>query len=165
MNVKSRSLIYKDPRSRLATVREQLGPGYRLSVDFHDFTKGMGGLNSLILITDRWSGLHWDYYLSNRIAETIIAAFRHLRLQTSFRTAWPTIFSQGKFLDEEMFMKIEPSLHPRGAERLGCDKGIKDIIRTMGIGANLPAHHWPGISRAATYLQNRTPKYIHSWRS
>jgi hypothetical protein len=23
------------------------GPGYRLSVDFHDFTKGMGGFNSL----------------------------------------------------------------------------------------------------------------------
>ena len=47
------------------------GPGYRLAVDFHDFNPGRG-FNSLILVTDRWSGLCWDYYLSDRKAETII---------------------------------------------------------------------------------------------
>ena len=149
------------------------GPGYRLSVDFHDFTKGIGGFNSLMLITDRWSGLHWDYYLTNRTAETIIAAFRHLfglldrqySLKPKVIEVDNELFTQKpevrKFLDEEMFMKIEPSApytHDQigGAERSGGV--VKDKIRTMGIGANLPAHLLPEISRAATYLQNRTPK-------
>jgi hypothetical protein len=83
----------------------------------------MGGFNSLILITDRWSGLHWDYYLSNRIAETIIAAFRHLfgLLDRQYFLKPKAIEMDNelfcspkkpevrKFLDEEMFMKIEPS--------------------------------------------------------
>ena len=156
------------------------GPGYRLSVDFHDFTKGIGGFNSLMLITDRWSGLHWDYYLTNRTAETIIAAFRHLfglldrqySLKPKVIEVDNELFTQKpevrKFLDEEMFMKIEPSApytHDQigGAERSGGV--VKDKIRTMGIGANLPAHLLPEISRAATYLQNRTPKYTYNWKS
>jgi hypothetical protein len=32
------------------------GPGYRLAIDFHDFNRGYGGFNSLMLVTDRWSG-------------------------------------------------------------------------------------------------------------
>ena len=54
------------------------GPGYRLAVDFHDFNRGYGGFNSLMLVTDRWSGHYWDYYLSDRKAETIIPAFKHI---------------------------------------------------------------------------------------
>ena len=54
------------------------GPGYRLAIDFHDFNPGKGGFNSLMLVTDRWSGYCWDYYLSNREADTIIAALKHL---------------------------------------------------------------------------------------
>ena len=54
------------------------GPGYRLAIDFHDFNRGYGGFNSLMLVTDRWSGYTWDYYLSDRKAQTIIAAFKHL---------------------------------------------------------------------------------------
>jgi hypothetical protein len=30
------------------------GPGYRLAIDFHDFNRGYGGFNSLMLVTDRW---------------------------------------------------------------------------------------------------------------
>jgi hypothetical protein len=45
------------------------GPGYRLAIDFHDFNRGYGGFNSLMLVTDRWSGYSWDYYLSDRKAK------------------------------------------------------------------------------------------------
>jgi hypothetical protein len=31
-----------------------------------------------MLVTDRWPGYTWDYYLSDRKAPTIIAAFKHL---------------------------------------------------------------------------------------
>jgi hypothetical protein len=54
------------------------GPGYRLAIDFHDFNPGKGGFNSLMLVTDRWSGYCWDYYLSNREADTIITALKRL---------------------------------------------------------------------------------------
>jgi hypothetical protein len=32
------------------------GPGYRIAIDFYDFNWSTGGFNSLMLITDRWSG-------------------------------------------------------------------------------------------------------------
>ena len=53
------------------------GPGYRLAVDFHDFNPGRG-FTSLMLVTDRWSGMNWDYYMSDRRADTIIKALDHL---------------------------------------------------------------------------------------
>ena len=53
------------------------GPGYRLAIDFHDFNQAKG-FTSLMLITDRWSGLCWDYYLSDRTAKTIITVLKHL---------------------------------------------------------------------------------------
>jgi len=53
------------------------GPGYRIAIDFHDYNPGIGGYTSLMLVTDRWSGMCWDYYLSDRKASTIIAALEH----------------------------------------------------------------------------------------
>jgi hypothetical protein len=50
-------------------------PGYRLAIDFLDFNPGKGGFNSLMLVTE---GRCWDYYLSNREADTIITALKHL---------------------------------------------------------------------------------------
>jgi hypothetical protein len=80
----------------------------------------------LITESDRWSGLHWDYYLPNRTVETIIAAFRHffglLDRQYFLKPkkvieADKELFTQKpdvrKFLNEEMSMKTEPSAsHP-----------------------------------------------------
>ena len=49
---KAKRQISRIPRDPLET-----GPGLRLAVDFHDFEPGLGGLNSLMLVIDRWSGL------------------------------------------------------------------------------------------------------------
>ena len=55
------------------------GPGYRIAIDFHDYIPGIGGYcTSSMLVIDQWSGLCWDYYLSDRKASTIIAALEHL---------------------------------------------------------------------------------------
>ena len=54
------------------------GPAERLAIDFHDYEEGLGDYSSLMLITDRWSGLIWDYYLQDRTALTIIAAIDSL---------------------------------------------------------------------------------------
>jgi hypothetical protein len=43
--------IRRQPRELLE------GPGERLTIDFHDFQEGLGGYTSLMLFTDRWSGL------------------------------------------------------------------------------------------------------------
>ena len=154
------------------------GPGYRLAIDFHDFNPGRG-YTSLMIITDRWSGLCWDYYMSNRETETIIAALTHffgmldrqydiqpkvIEVDNELTTQKPKVKA---FLEKEC-VKLEPSAPYTGAQLGGAERpggAIKDKIRTMGIGANLPAHLWSEISRAATYLHNRTPKYTYNWKS
>ena len=154
------------------------GPGYRLAIDFHDFTPGRG-FTSLMLITDRWSGLCWDYYMSNREGDTIIAALTHffgmldrqyniqpkvMEVDNELTTQKPKVKA---FLEKEC-IKLEPSAPYTGVQLGGAERPggtIKDKIRTMGIGANLPAHLWSEISRAAIYLHNRTPKYTYNWKS
>ena len=154
------------------------GPGYRLSIDFHDYNPGRG-FTSLMIITDRWSGLCWDYYMSNREADTIIAAltnfFGMLKRQYEIQ---PTVVEVDNelttqkpkvkaFLEKE-FIKLEPSAPYTGAQLGGAERPggvIKEKTRTMAIGANLPEDLWPEISRAATYLHNRTPKYTYNWKS
>jgi hypothetical protein len=39
------------------------GPGKRIAIDFHDFEEDEDKYKSLMLITDRWSGYMWDFYL------------------------------------------------------------------------------------------------------
>jgi hypothetical protein len=50
----------------------------RLAVDFHDLPRYSEGRNSVILITDRWSGFIWEYYLVERRAGAIILALKYL---------------------------------------------------------------------------------------
>src|SRR5204863_1369495 len=66
---KAKEQIHRQPRELLE------GPGERLAVDFHDFEEGLGGFKSMMLVSDRWSGLAWDYYLQDRKASSIITAF------------------------------------------------------------------------------------------
>jgi hypothetical protein len=40
-------------------------------MDLFDFKEGYNGYRYLLLFTDRWSGLAWDYYLQDREAESI----------------------------------------------------------------------------------------------
>jgi len=39
------------------------GPGKRFAIDFHDFEEDEDKYSSLMLLTDRWSGYMWDFYL------------------------------------------------------------------------------------------------------
>jgi hypothetical protein len=154
------------------------GPGYRLAIDFHDFNQAKG-FTSLMLITDRWSGLCWDYYLSDRTAKTIITVLKHLfgTLKRQFNIE-PKIAEVDNELTSQkpeveaylnsQFMKVEPSAPYTGAQLGGAERSggvVKEKIRTMAIGANLPEKLWPEISRAAVYLHNRTPKYTYNWKS
>ena len=54
------------------------GPGLRLALDLHPFEEGYNGYRYLLLITDRWSSLAWDYYLKDRTFEIITTALLHL---------------------------------------------------------------------------------------
>ena len=65
---KARRKIERKPRFD----RSHLKRAERLAIDFHDFEKDQDGFSSLMLITDRYSGLAWDFYLMNRTATTII---------------------------------------------------------------------------------------------
>ncbi|RYC59463.1 hypothetical protein CHU98_g6757 [Xylaria longipes] len=46
-------------------------PGIRLATDFHDFREGHSFENSLMLVTDRYSGFSFDYYLRDRKSSTL----------------------------------------------------------------------------------------------
>ena len=41
-------------------------------IDFHDFIEGYKRSIRLLFITDRLTIIIWDYYLSDKIAESII---------------------------------------------------------------------------------------------
>jgi hypothetical protein len=40
--------------------------GARLAIDFHDFEESIGNYTSVMLVTDRFSGYIWDFYLQDR---------------------------------------------------------------------------------------------------
>src|SRR5208282_554090 len=69
---KAKRQIRRQPREILE------GPGERLAVDFHDYEPGLDEYSSSLLITDRWSGMIWDYYLQDRTAQSIITALESL---------------------------------------------------------------------------------------
>ena len=58
--------IRRNPR------RKGLSVGEVLAINFHDYAKDNQGYTSIILITDRATGYHWDYYFQTRPAIQII---------------------------------------------------------------------------------------------
>ena len=58
--------VRREPRKSLE------GPSKRLAIDFHGFEEEAEGYSSSMLVTDRWSGHIWDFYLQDRKADTII---------------------------------------------------------------------------------------------
>ena len=46
-------------------------------INFHDFIKGYKGSIRLLLITDRFIIIMWDYYLSDKMAKSIILALQY----------------------------------------------------------------------------------------
>ena len=156
------------------------GPGLHLAADFHSYELGHRGFTSQMLVTDRWSGFIWDYYLQNRTAKTIIAAFKHLfgvlerqyGIRPKVIEGDNEIFSQKHelrdFLEAQEHMRIEPSAPYTGPQNGAAERSggvIKDKSRAMREGARLPAKLWPEISRAAVYLHNRTPRYTYNWKA
>ena len=174
------------PQRQSARSNENLGISRRnqelvqLALDFHDHEDGgHGGYKCQLLITDRWSGLMWDYYLTDHKSNTILTALMHLfgtlerqyQLRPQKIECDNEIFMKRKAVLtwlESQFIKVEPSpphvKEPDGAaERSGGV--IKDKSRSMRHTAKLPAGLWPEIDRAAVYLHNRTPRYNYNWKS
>ena len=52
-------------------------PGEQLAINFHNFKKKFDDWTFLVTITDHWSGLIWDYYLTNH---TLVAVIQVLKL-------------------------------------------------------------------------------------
>jgi len=56
-------------------------PGAQLAIDLHDHKEdgiGLGDYKCLLLITDRWSGMMWDYYLTDHKSASILTALKDL---------------------------------------------------------------------------------------
>ncbi|OAQ57457.2 polyprotein [Pochonia chlamydosporia 170] len=154
-------------------------PGIRLAVDFHDFQHNSQGKQHVMLITDRWSGYIWDFYLADRGAETMIEVFntlfgileRRFRIKPSVIECDNEIYKRRlqvrQFL-ESLFIVIEPSAPDTQAQNGGAERSggiIKNKARAMRSGARLPVYLWVEVFKAAVYLYNRTPKYIYKWQS
>ena len=151
-------------------------PGERLAIDFHDLLTDEDGFNSLMLVTDRYSGYSWDFYLSDRKSNTIIDALRHLFgvIHIQYQVRPKVIESDnelaGRVADylSHRSIRWEPSApHTQaqngGAERAGST--IKTKARTMRDHAKLPGRLWREYYRAAVYLYNRSPRWADNWRS
>ena len=52
--------------------------GSRLALDFHDFELDKDSYNSVILITDCYSGYIWDFYLKNQTRANEVQALKQL---------------------------------------------------------------------------------------
>ncbi|KID81860.1 polyprotein [Metarhizium guizhouense ARSEF 977] len=154
-------------------------PGLRLAIDFHDLEEDHEGRDSVMFITDRWSGYVWDFYLTDRKADTIRTALeilfgildRRYQIKPRVIECDNEIYEKRHQLRswlESLFILIEPSAKYTPAQNGGAERsgGILEIkARAMRIGAGLPNYLWVEIFKAAVYLYNRTPKYILRWQS
>ncbi|KAL9567430.1 hypothetical protein ACKAV7_008380 [Fusarium commune] len=152
--------------------------GIRLAIDFHDMS-GDPDYTSAMLVTDRYSGYIWDYYLPDQTAPTLIGALEHL-LRTLERQLQcrpeviecdneiPDSHQVSDFLSIKNGIRLEPSAPYAQSQNGGAERSggvIKEKARAMRIGAKLPSFLWVEIWRAAVYLYNRTPKYIYNWKT
>ena len=159
--------IRREPRKSLEV------SGKRLAIDFHDFEEEAEGYSSSMLVTDRWSGHIWDFYLQDRKADSIITALKILfgilenhheikpqviECDNEITTQKPAV---RRFI-ESLSIKVEPSPPytqelNAGAERSGGV--IKDKSRSMRASSKLPSALWREIVRTAVHLLNRTPRW------
>uniref|UniRef100_A0A1Y1L2P0 Integrase catalytic domain-containing protein n=1 Tax=Photinus pyralis TaxID=7054 RepID=A0A1Y1L2P0_PHOPY len=154
-------------------------PGLRLAIDFHDLEEDHEERHSVMFVTDRWSGYVWDFYLTDRKADTIKTALKILFgvLERRYQIKPRVIECDNEIYEkrhqlrswlESLFILIEPSAEYTPAQNGGAERsgGVLEIkARAMRIGAGLPNYLWVEIFKAAVYLYNRTPKYILRWQS
>jgi hypothetical protein len=142
-------------------------PGAQLVIDFHDFEQSsIGDYKYLILVTDRYTRLIWDYYLPNHQGETILAALKHLfgYLNRQFKIKPQKIECDNEilmrpiireWLKKDQYMVIKP-LPPYVKEPDGAAKRsggiVKDKAHTMQIDSKLLEDLAPEIFRAVVYL-------------
>ncbi|EEA25069.1 conserved hypothetical protein [Talaromyces marneffei ATCC 18224] len=155
-------------------------PGEHLAIDFHDFAEStMHGEKTLMLITDRFSGFMWDYYMTSHRGDEILETLKWFLdyLEKAYMISPVKIEMDNEiakrpevkhYLEHEKRIILQPSpAHTQalngGAERSGAI--IKTKGRSMRKGARLPFDLWPEIVRAAVYLYNRTPRYASNWKT
>ncbi|EAQ91982.1 hypothetical protein CHGG_00217 [Chaetomium globosum CBS 148.51] len=154
------------------------GVGERLAVDFHEYTQGYEGFKHLMLVTDRWSGLVWDFYLTDRKGKTLVEAFDGLwiYLDTQYRIRPAVIETDNEVMKHdgiiswaaEKGIRFEPSAPYTQAQNGGAERSggvIKEKARAIRESAKFPEFLWPEIVKAAVYLHNRTPTLINHWKS
>ncbi|EXU94611.1 integrase core domain protein, partial [Metarhizium robertsii] len=170
---KARRQVSRKPRDT------ENAAGLRLAVDFHDLEEDHEGRDSVMFITDRWSGYVWDFYLTDRKADTIRTALEILFgiLERRYQITPRVIECDNEIYEkrhqlrswlESLSILIEPSAKYTPAQNGGAERsgGVLEIkARAMRIGAGLPNYLWVEIFKAAVYLYNRTPKYILRWES
>lgn len=155
------------------------GPGLRVAVDFTHLIPDCEGYDSLMLITDRWSGYIWSFHLTNRTASNLIKAFtlflttfeRQYRIKPQVfecdneitmikRAVQPMLEAQG--------IVIEPSTPDTPAQNGGAERSggvIETKAKAMRLGAHLPEDLWREVFDTAIYLHNRLPRYTYNWKS
>lgn len=146
------------------------GPGERLAIDFHSYEEGSSTKEkSQMLVTDRFSGLIWDFYFKdNRLAKTIINFIDIISrfLKTQYSIIVKVIECDGEITATKPEVArwcsthsiiLEPSAPDTQAQNGGAERSggvIKDTARAIRLDANLPWELWPEITRAAVYLRN-----------
>jgi hypothetical protein len=134
-----------------------------------------------MLITDRYSGYIWDYYLKTRQHKELVPVFKdflgHLVRQYQLK---PQVIEcdreiLGKSEDRPRLVYrfftginiiVESTAADTAAQNGGAElsgKVIKIKARALRAGARFPSFLWVEIYRAAVYLYNRTPRRVNNW--
>ena len=118
---------------------------------------------SVKFITDRWSGITWDFYLSERTAKTIIVTldlFLNL-YEAQYHVRPKVIECDGeltksndirKYVEVNKRMRLEPSAPGTQSQNGGAERAGALIKAKARAGAKLPAYLWKEIYQAAVYV-------------
>jgi len=165
--------IRREPRPQATA------PGDRIGVDIHEFKEGYGGFRYLLMITDRYSKMSWDYYLYKRDAPSILNALVNFldgqRGQNGMEVKILEcdneldIYELKKALEHFPYgLRIEPSAPNTQAQNGLAERHTRTIFEKMNAmraSSKLPEHLWPELVRAAIYLSNRTPRQGLDWKT
>ena len=141
--------VRREPRKPLD------GPSKRLAIDFHDFEEETEGYSSCMLVTERWSGHIWDFYLQDRKADTIITVLKILiGILESYGIKVQVIECDNELTSqkpavrrfiESLSIKVEPSPPYTQALNGGAERSegvVKDKARSMRASSKLPSALW-----------------------
>ena len=153
-------------------------PRDRISINFHDFPKGISGYTSYAIITDRCTGFIWDYYFANRQEESLLIMLKHqvklldhrynMRIRVIETDNELQKSNQIRVWLNQSGIQVEESA-PRTQQQNGSAERsggvVKEKARLLSLGSNLPAELWPEMVRTAVYLLNRSPKQRLKWKT